>query len=153
MAESRSNRSVRFRDFEVLLDSGELYKSGHRVRLSGQPMQVLTLLLERPGQMVSRDEIQKSLWPDTFVDVDHSLNAIVNRIREVLGDSAENPTFVETLPRRGYRFIAPVEHVPPLSSTAPVDLLSQSPARPRSLGLWSITLVAVLIIEIGRAHV
>ena len=148
MSESRSNRSVRFQDFEVFLDSGELHKSGHRVKLSGQPMQVLTLLLDKAGQMVSREEIQKSLWPDTFVDVDHSLNAIVNRIREVLGDSAENPRFVETLPRRGYRFIAPVEHFPPSNPDPLLESAPEQHMRPRwrSLGMWSIGLAATLTI-------
>jgi DNA-binding winged helix-turn-helix (wHTH) protein/Tol biopolymer transport system component len=148
MADSRSNRSVRFQDFEVFLDSGELYKSGHRVKLSGQPMQVLTLLLDKAGQMVSREEIQKSLWPDTFVDVDHSLNAIVNRIREVLGDSAENPRFVETLPRRGYRFIAPVEHFPPANPDDLLELAPEHDTRPRrrSPGMLSIGLAVVVTV-------
>src|SRR6185369_13089019 len=79
-----------------------------KLKLSGQPFQVLAMLLEQPGQVVTREELQKRLWPDTFVDVEHSLNAAVNRIREVLGDTAENPRFVETIPRRGYRFIAQV---------------------------------------------
>jgi DNA-binding winged helix-turn-helix (wHTH) protein len=148
MAESRSNRSVRFREFEVFLDSGELYKSGHRVRLSGQPMRVLTLLLEKSGQMVSREEIQKSLWPDTLVDVDHSLNAIVNRIREVLGDSAENPRFVETLPRRGYRFIAPLERSPTdsVASLESPSILPRLARRRSSLMLWSILLAGALTV-------
>src|ERR1700722_10516206 len=106
--EPRSPRFGQFQDFEVHLDSSELYKCGHKLKLSGQPMHILTILLERPGQTVSRDEIQKRLWPDTFVDVDHGLNAAVNRIREVLGDSADKPRYIETLPRRGYRFICDV---------------------------------------------
>ena len=104
-----SSRLVRFRTFEVDLRAGELRKSGIKVRLTGQPFQVLTILLERPGEVVTREELQKRLWPDTFVDVDHNLNTAINKIREVLGDSAESPRFVETLPRRGYRFIASVE--------------------------------------------
>ncbi len=101
---------VRFGVYEVDLRSGELRKNGLKLKLSGQPFQVLAMLLERPGEMVSREEIQKRLWPaDTFVDFDHSLNTAINKIREVLGDSAENPRFVETLPRRGCRFIAPVD--------------------------------------------
>jgi Tol biopolymer transport system component len=80
-----------------------------KLKLTGQPFQVLAILLERPGQVVTREELQKRLWPDTFVDVDHNLNTAINKIREVLGDSAENPRFVETLPRRGYRFIASAE--------------------------------------------
>jgi Tol biopolymer transport system component/DNA-binding winged helix-turn-helix (wHTH) protein len=105
----RSARLVRFGTFEVDLPAGELRKSGVKLRLTGQPFQVLTILLERPGEVVTREELQKRLWPDTFVDVDHNLNTAINKIREVLGDSAESPRFVETLPRRGYRFVAPVE--------------------------------------------
>jgi Tol biopolymer transport system component/DNA-binding winged helix-turn-helix (wHTH) protein len=105
---SSKNGVIRFATFDLDLRSGELRKCGVRLKLSGQPFQVLTILAERPGEVVTRDELQKILWPDTFVDVDHNLNAAVNRIREVLGDSAESPRFVETLPRRGYRFIAPL---------------------------------------------
>ena len=101
-------RIVRFATFEVDLQNGELRKSGLKLKLTGQPFQVLAILLEQPGRVVTREELQKRLWPDTFVDVDHNLNTAINKIREVLGDSAENPRFVETLPRRGYRFIAPV---------------------------------------------
>jgi DNA-binding winged helix-turn-helix (wHTH) protein len=97
---------VRFGTFEVDLRAGELRKAGVKLRLTGQPFQVLAILLETPGKLVSREELQKRLWPDTFVDVDHNLNTAINRIREVLGDSAESPRFVETLPRRGYRFVA-----------------------------------------------
>jgi Tol biopolymer transport system component/DNA-binding winged helix-turn-helix (wHTH) protein len=102
-------RLVRFESFEVDVRAGELRKAGVRLRLPGQPFQVLAILLERPGDVVTREELQKRLWPDTFVDVDHNLNTAINKIREVLGDSAESPRFVETLPRRGYRFVAPVE--------------------------------------------
>src|SRR6266849_1600564 len=110
MAETaRQLRLVRFGDFEVDLRSEELRKAGVKLKLGGQPFQVLAILLEHPGDVFSREELQKRLWPDTFVDVDHNLNTAINKIREVLGDSSENPRFVETLPRRGYRFIAPVE--------------------------------------------
>jgi Tol biopolymer transport system component/DNA-binding winged helix-turn-helix (wHTH) protein len=102
-------RVVRFATFEVDLRSGEVRKGGVKLKLSGQPFQVLAILLERSGEVVTRDELHKRLWPDTFVDVDHNLNTAINKIREVLGDTAENPRFVETLPRRGYRFIAPVD--------------------------------------------
>src|ERR1700751_1523168 len=101
-------RLLRFGNFEVDLRSGELRKAGVKMKLSGQPFQVLSILLERPGEVVTREELQRQLWPDTFVDVDHNLNTSINKIREVLGDSAENPRFVETVPRRGYRFIGPV---------------------------------------------
>jgi DNA-binding winged helix-turn-helix (wHTH) protein len=103
-----SPRVVRFGTFEVDLLAGDLRKSGLKLRLTGQPFHVLAVLLERPGEVVTREELQRRLWPDTFVDVDHNLNTAINKIRDVLGDSAENPRFVETLPRRGYRFIAPV---------------------------------------------
>ena len=103
-------KAVRFGTYEVDLRSRELRKNGLKVRLTGQPFQILAILLERPGELVTREELQKRLWPgDTFVDFDSGLNAAVNRVREALGDSAENPRFVETLPRRGYRFIAQVE--------------------------------------------
>jgi len=104
-----SPRIVRFGTFEVDLPAGELRKGGVKLKLTGQPFQVLSILLECPGEVVTRDELQKRLWPDTFVDVDHNLNTAINKIREVLGDSAESPRFVETLPRRGYRFVAPVD--------------------------------------------
>ena len=110
MAETQSRpRLVRFGAFEADVQTGELRKDGVKLKFSGQPFQVLAILLERPGDVVTREELQKRLWPDTFVDVERNLNTAVNKIREVLGDSAESPRFVETLPRRGYRFIAPVE--------------------------------------------
>src|SRR5262249_15628469 len=94
-------------------------KNGRKLRLRGQPFQVLAMLLERPGEIITREELQQRLWPaGTFVDFDHSLNTVIKRIREGLGDSAEEPRFVETLPRRGYRFIAPVDG---LSPTSPPD--------------------------------
>ena len=100
---------LRFGVFEVNLSAGELRKNGVQLRLQEQPFQVLTVLLENAGRVVTRDDLRQKLWPvDTFVDFDHSLNTAVNKIREVLGDSASNPRFVETLARRGYRFIAPV---------------------------------------------
>jgi len=104
----QNGQVIRFATFEVDLRSEELRKGGVKLRLTGQPFQVLAILLERPGEVVTRDELQKRLWPDTFVDVDHNLNTAINKIREALGDSSENPRFVETLPRRGYRFIAPI---------------------------------------------
>src|SRR5438477_5639925 len=104
-----SSQLVRFETFEVDLRTGELRKAGVNLKLAGQPFQVLAILLEQPGEVVTREELQKRLWPDTFVDFDHNLNTAINKIREVLGDSAESPRFVETLPRRGYRFVAPVE--------------------------------------------
>jgi TolB-like protein/DNA-binding winged helix-turn-helix (wHTH) protein/tetratricopeptide (TPR) repeat protein len=104
----------RFGAFEINLQSGELRKSGMRLRLSGQPLQVLAILVERSGEVVTREELHSKLWSaDTFVDFDHGLNNAVARIREVLGDSAEAPRYVETIPRRGYRFIAPLNDLLP----------------------------------------
>jgi cholera toxin transcriptional activator len=123
------SRIARFGVFEVDLSAGELRKSGVKLRLQGQPFQVLTLLLERAGEVVSREELQQKLWPaDTFVDFDHSLNTAINKVREVLGDSASSPRYVETLARRGYRFIAPVQQDAPKSpQPAPVP---PAPAAP-----------------------
>ena len=107
MPQLGTSQVIRFATFEVDLQAQELRKGGLRLKLTGQPFQVLAILLEQPGTVITRDELQKRLWPDTFVDVDHNLNTAINKIREAVGDSAENPRFVETLPRRGYRFIAP----------------------------------------------
>jgi Tol biopolymer transport system component/DNA-binding winged helix-turn-helix (wHTH) protein len=105
-----ANGVIRFGIFEVDLCAGQLRRNGLKVRLQEQPFQVLAMLLERPGEAVTREELHARLWPaDTFVDFDHGLNAAVKRLRDALGDSAENPRFVETLARRGYRFLAPVE--------------------------------------------
>jgi len=104
---------IRFGVFEVDLHTGELRKQGVKIKLRDQPFQILLLLLARPGEVVSRDELQKQLWPgDTFVDFDRGLNKAVNHLRDALGDSAESPRFIETLPKRGYRFIAPVDAGP-----------------------------------------
>src|ERR1700730_12399001 len=105
-------RRLRFGVFEMDLGAGELRKHGMQVRLQRQPFQVLAMLLEHPGEVVTREELQKSLWAvDTFVDFDHGLNKTINKIREALGDSAESPRFVETVARRGYRFLAEVKDV------------------------------------------
>jgi Tol biopolymer transport system component/DNA-binding winged helix-turn-helix (wHTH) protein len=125
-------RLLRFGNFEVDLRSGELRKAGAKLKLSGQPFQVLSILLERPGEVVTREELQKRLWPDTFVDVDHNLNTSINKIREVLGDSAESPRFVETVPRRGYRFIAPVEGNGVAAPLAPLAARHESGFRHRA---------------------
>ncbi len=108
----QSRRVLRVGVFEADLRAAELRKNGIKLKLQGQPFQVLATLLEHPGEVVTREELRRKLWPgDTFVDFDHSLSNAVNKIREALGDSAESPRFVETLPRRGYRFVAPVEDV------------------------------------------
>lgn len=115
-----AGRIVRFGAFVLDLSAGELRKSGVRIRLQEQPFQVLALLLERPGDVITRDEVRQKLWPsDTFVDFDHSLNTAVNKLREALGDSASSPRYVETLAKRGYRFLVPVECVE--ASTKPHD--------------------------------
>lgn len=114
----------RFGVFEADASSGELRKAGMRLRVQGRPFQVLILLLDRPGEVVTREEIQQKLWPSgTFVDFDHSLNTIINKIREALDDSATNPRFVETLAKRGYRFLVPVESV---ASRRPDELIGKA---------------------------
>jgi DNA-binding winged helix-turn-helix (wHTH) protein len=99
---------LRFGDFEADVQSGELRKQGQRIRLQDQPFQLLVMLLEAPGQVVPRDELRSKLWPQTTVDFDHGLNKAISKIREALGDSPEHPRFVETVARRGYRFLADV---------------------------------------------
>jgi cholera toxin transcriptional activator len=137
MAVPQSNRRlVRFGVFELDLSAGELRKSGVKLRLQGQPFQVLTLLLERSGEVVTREELQQKLWPsDTFVDFDHSLNTAINKVREALGDSASSPRYVETLARRGYRFIAPVQREPDNAVAEPapaIDVAAIDTAGPSS---------------------
>lgn len=125
METNTSRRLFRFDVFEVDQKTEELRKQGRRLPLQGQPLQVLLMLLNRPGELVTRVEIHQALWPDgTFVDFDHGLNTAVNKIREALGDSANSPRFVETLARRGYRFIAPVKVMDP--APAPVAQGSRS---------------------------
>ena len=112
MTDARPPRRYRFGVFEVDSTTGELRRNGMRVKLHSQPFQVLLMLLERHGEMLTREEICRELWPDgTVVDYDHGMNSAVNRLREALGDKASNPRFVETLARRGYRFVAPVERI------------------------------------------
>src|SRR5450756_926964 len=123
MTDLRPARRYRFGVFEADTTVGELRKQGVRIKLNAQPFQVLSMLLERPGELLTREEISRGLWPDgTFVDYEHGVNSAVNRIREALGDTAGNPRFVETLARRGYRFVAPVERmvldVPPQPAEA-----------------------------------
>ena len=122
---------VTFGSFEADLEGGELRRNGRKVRLQEQPFQVLTMLLENPGEIVTREELRKCLWPaDTFVDFDHGLNAAVKRLRDALGDAAENPRFVETVARRGYRFIAPVHaDSPPAVASKTVLLAAETPVR------------------------
>jgi TolB-like protein/DNA-binding winged helix-turn-helix (wHTH) protein/tetratricopeptide (TPR) repeat protein len=122
--------SYRFGLFEVDGRTGELRKQGRPVKLRGRPFDILLLLLARGGDVISRDELRQQLWQaDTFVDFDHGLNSAMNRLRETLGDSAENPRFIETLPKRGYRFIAPIE-VPVPSAPSAVDAPAVPPPSP-----------------------
>ena len=105
-------RRYRFGTFEADAATGELRRQGIRIKVNVQPFQVLVMLLERPGELLTREEISRELWPEgTFVDYEHGVNSAVNRIREALGDQARNPRFIETLARRGYRFVAPVERI------------------------------------------
>src|SRR5580700_7991117 len=122
---------VRFGLFEVDLATNELRKQGRRIKLQEQPCRILAILLDDIGKVVTREELSKRLWPDgTFVDFDHSLNTAIMRLREALGDSSDNPRFIETLPRHGYRFIAPVEDV--VGGEAPKDAVAEvaSPESP-----------------------
>lgn len=117
----RASQVIRFDVFQVDLRAGELYKAGRKIKLQIQPFQALALLLERPGEVVTREEFEKKLWPeDTFVDFDHSLNTAIKKLRQALGDDKEKPRFVETLPKRGYRFIGNVDQGPvPATSETP----------------------------------
>jgi cholera toxin transcriptional activator len=110
MSDLKPARRYRFCTFEADAATGELRRQGVRVRLNAQPFQLLLLLVERPGELLTREEICRELWPDgTFVDYEHGVNSAINRLREALRDTAGNPRFIETLARRGYRFVAPVE--------------------------------------------
>jgi len=131
MVTPTSPRPIRFGGFEIDLKAGELRKGGVRIKLQGQPFEVLVMLLERPGELVERERLRERLWPtDTFVDFDYGVNSAINRLREALGDSADSPRYVETVPRRGYRFIAQVEAPAAAVATtiAPVAESSLSPA-------------------------
>src|SRR5689334_10576322 len=142
-SDSPQPRLIRFGIFEADLNAGELRKSGSRIRLQEQPFQILAMLLERPGQIITREELRSRLWPgDTFVDFEHGVNSGVARLREALGDSADSPRYIETLPRRGYRLIVSVDggrqaHLPapdrpaqvPIAGAArPSDAATQKPA-------------------------
>src|SRR5262249_6107671 len=128
---------LRFGVFEVDLRAGELRKQGKRIKLQEQPFHVLAALLQRPGDVVTREELRNQNWPpDTFVDFDNSLNTAVNKLRDALGDSADSPRFIETLPRRGYRFIAPVASV----GVPAVSLTATTPIRNN----WKIAVVIIV---------
>ena len=139
----RSTQIVRFGVFEADLKSGELHKNGARVALQGQPFQVCAILLEHPGELITREELRQRVWPeDTFVDFDQALSAAVAKVRIALGDEATNPRFVETLPRRGYRFIAPVDK-PPSQSPSP-GAVKGSIEEQRAGSRWIFVGLAVL---------
>ena len=158
---------IRFGSFEVDLRAGELRKHGARIRLQQQPLRLLALLLERPGEVVTRDELRQAIWPTTaYGSFDEGIDATIHKLRSALGDSAENPRFVETLPRRGYRFIAAVDGV--VASEEPSEAALQAvPIAKRKPLLWAgamAVVVALLLavntgglrvsmLEIGRAHV
>jgi TolB-like protein/DNA-binding winged helix-turn-helix (wHTH) protein/tetratricopeptide (TPR) repeat protein len=140
-------QSIRFGLFEFDPHSGELRKQGIKIRLQGQPVEILSMLLARPGELVTREELQKKLWPDdTFVDFDPSLNAAIKRLRAALGDSAETPRFIETLARRGYRFIAPVDARGTAAAEPTPPPLS---ARPRFF--LPVTLLITAFVGVGVA--
>ncbi len=127
-------RRVRFDAFEVDMRAGEVRKHGIRLKLHGQPFQVLSLLLEHPGDVVTREELRQKLWPgDTFVDFDTGLNSAVKKLRDALCDSAEEPRYIETLPRRGYRFIAQVQNGDLSTGVAPIESLAVIPLRPNPI--------------------
>ena len=129
MTDPRPATRYRFGVFEVDSTTGELRRNGVRIKLHSQPFQILSLLLERPGEMLTREEICRELWPDgVFVDYEHGVNSAVNRLREALGDKAKNPRFIETMARRGYRFLAPVERTVLGEDAAAAPVLPEPPA-------------------------
>ena len=151
-------RIIRFGVFEIDLCSAELRRKGLKIRLQEQPFQVLSMLLERPGELVTREELRNRLWSaDTFVDFDHSLNAAIKRLRDALGESAEAPVFIETLARRGYRFIAPVDggFVPSTVGIAvALERNKSHPRRPWMLAIASlVTAAAAILFFITREKV
>src|SRR5215471_3050456 len=139
-AQPGSKRQIHFGEFQLDLDTAELRNNGTTSSLVGQPLQILTVLLERPGELVTREELKKRLWPDdTFVDFDQSLNKAVKRLREALKDSAERPRFIETLPRRGYRFIGQMEspYAAPTGDAVPIPVAQPEPRERSQAGATS----------------
>src|ERR1700746_3921854 len=137
--------TLRFGVFAVDRKTGELRRNGVKVRLQDQPLQILLTLLERPGEVVTREELRGRLWPDdTFVDFEHSINTAVRRLRDALGDSAENPRFIETVARRGYRFLAPVSGT--LEAAGPTMAAG---APPRPARRWWILGAVLLALFVG----
>src|SRR5215470_12833809 len=156
MAETdiRKPSIIRFSIFELDLKAGELRRNGKKVKIQEQPFQILAALLERPGEVVTREELRSKLWPsDTFVDFDHSLNAAIKRLRDALGESAETPVFVETLARRGYRFIGNVQILGAPSALSNLNGLPTSASGPWTwkwqLGGMVLALVVVASLIAG----
>jgi len=148
--QSKLPQVLRFGVFQVGIRAGELHKNGVKLKLQEQPFQVLCVLLEHPGELVSREELRNRLWPaDTFVDFDHGLNAAIKRLRDALGDSADAPVFIETLAQRGYRFIAPVDGCSPpgaIGITAAREQSKSSFLRPWvAVAFLSLIVTAVLV--------
>src|SRR3989441_12401995 len=149
---------VRFGAFERGPCSGQLHKQGIKLRLTGQPLEILTMLPHRRGEVVTREELREKLWADDrFVDFDHSLNAAVNKLREALGDDADNPCFVETVPRRGYLFIAPAETPAPpapIETPAPRAALPAPPKKRRYVLSVAAAVIVVTLVGfyIARPH-
>src|SRR5215831_19371277 len=130
MVTAAEPRSYEFGVFTVELSGGELRKHGVRLKLQERPVQLLVCLLERPGEIISRDELRQRLWPDgTFVDFDHNISSAINKLRTVLNDSASNPRFIETVGSRGYRFLADVKRISsdPVASQPPKRLTVEVP--------------------------
>lgn len=147
-AGTQAHHHVRFKTFELNLKTGELSQRGVKIRLYGQPVDVLRLLIEHAGEVVTRETLQKALWPeDIFVDFDHSLNSTINRLRDALGDSADSPQLIQTVPRVGYRFIARVE-VKPLAGRDGTDSLEA-----RALPFGSPAAMTVAHLEMPIAYV
>ncbi len=138
---------IHFGAYEARLRSGELYKDGHRIKLQEQPFQVLALLLERPGDLVTREELRQKLWPtDTFVDFDTGLNSAIKRLRDALNDSPERPRYIETLPRRGYRFVAPLNGAPPVQTGATPPIAPALLARLPRPAVWMAAGIAAAVL-------
>jgi TolB-like protein/Flp pilus assembly protein TadD len=140
-------RLVRFGVFQADLDTGDLLKQGLKVRIRGKPFEILALLIDRRGEVVTREELRQRLWAaETFVDFDHGVNTAVNRLREALGDSADNPRFIETIPRKGYRFIASIQDAAPAAvAPDPAPLPEPRPAAPRVSRLLLLALAAAVL--------
>ena len=159
---SHESRRLRFGVFEADLGARELTKLGRILPLQEQPFQLLAILLEKPGELVTREELRLQLWPQTVVDFDHGLNKAINKIRDALGDSAENPRFIQTVSRRGYRFLADVTEVSPGQiETAPADIGSEDsaarsdprPVKPRSPRIVAATLIGAALLLVAAVAI